>query len=319
MNIQMKSLALVSSVALITACGGSSSGDSSTPAPENSVAISDTNARNLALDAYNSAFVIFSGALESTNNTSANTASNSQSSSSSSSSRSISSFKLLISGDRSETFANKTTELTTNCSGGGSIVVTEVDNEPEGQINSGDSYTVAYTNCIEGLSTTNGSASFTFNNIADTSATVTFSFNNFSTVTPDYSSNINGSMSMSYSENGATDTFSITSPSISMSYNGESVTLTNYSIVATETGTQQTLDIDYVLTTPEGTVTVVTDPVFQGSVFDDCPTLGTMTITGTNGSSASLNANTGNPNTLLLTINNGSSTTTETINCSDLN
>ncbi|MCP4406758.1 MAG: hypothetical protein GY807_03190 [Gammaproteobacteria bacterium] len=312
MNIQTRFLAIAvaASFALITACGGgddindnssSSSGDGNTSAAQ----IDSTNGKNLAVNAYDKAFFIRDlGGL-----TSLAPAVNGAPKSASSTSM-ITQLRGAI--------ANKTTELDITCTGGGTLQIIFDDLVPEDMPSAGDSFTVTARNCIEGPDTLNGVFSFVIDSVNEGSGSFTFSFTNFSVISGADTDTANGSMTIAFSNNGLTETTSITIVSLTVTSNSEMFSLTNYSAVVTVTGSAYTYDADYMLASPQGQITVITDPAFQG-ISNLCPTVGTMTISASDGSLAILNADTGDPNTMLLTINDGAATTTETVNCNELN
>lgn len=67
----------------------------------------------------------------------------------------------------------------------------------------------------------------------------------------------------------------------------------------------------------QGSISIDTSPSFTGSIDDDYPTSGTLTITGSN-SSVELNADTGNDDTVLMTINENGSTSSKEVSWESL-
>ncbi|MEM7209098.1 MAG: hypothetical protein AAF434_14845 [Pseudomonadota bacterium] len=309
MTTVFKPLIIASSIVFLTACGGgggSSDDDDNDNDPGNSeeLAIDTSNAKGITIDAYRSAYFT-QGATDFVDLTAKRVAGKGVSVDEMSFNEKV----ILLSGFRDTTVVD--------CAEGGTITLTFTDALPEGA-SAGDSFDINADNCSNGISTQNGGVSFEINSFSETDASFTFSYNNLNITSGSDTVNANGSITMSVSDNGTTETISITSSQLSISYNSDVVTLTNYSVIATLTGFTATLDADYTITTPEGSVTVTTDPRFEGPTFNACPIVGTMTISGSDGTSVSLNADTGNANTMLLTINNGSSVTTDTIVCSEL-
>ena len=143
---------------------------------------------------------------------------------------------------------------------------------------------------------------------------------NLNTVVDGLAVTSNGSMEVSLIDTGTTTTFTISSSSMTGTVGAETITMTNLTATVTETSTGYTSDLS--MTTASnaigGSVVIDTDPVFEYGLFDTYPSTGTLTVTGADGTYVSLNADTGDINTVMITIFDGTTTTSEVIPWSQL-
>ena len=132
------------------------------------------------------------------------------------------------------------------------------------------------------------------------SGSITLGYNNFTIVDSTPSTGVtigfDGSMTMSYSDNGTLFTASMTGASFTATVTGiGSVTYTNFTMTATATSLTETFYVDMAISmTPTGgstgTVNISTPTTFSGPV-DGNPTSGQMRIDGANGSYMTITVN----------------------------
>jgi hypothetical protein len=191
---------------------------------------------------------------------------------------------------------------TMDCTISGSISMTVDDADNNGQLSDGDSMSFTANNCTEeGGMVMKGSVSM--NNVSVTgdpqtplsafSIRLSIQVNNFTVTEGAESVALNGGMTMAEStSDGVSFTHSITGSSIQVTEGGVAASLSNFSIEATEDNNTlaNTLDLNATVSSPEigGSVTIVTDTVFQGDGLSDYPSSGQATITGANNSSVAL-------------------------------
>lgn len=318
MDTTVRQLFLAASMVLLTACGGTGSTDDSNTRP---IQLSSTNARGLAINTYILAPLTLSA--QGITNTTFGIADADETGGNGTPAPApqpnLTSVTTYI---EPGALASKTEENINACPGGGTETITIVDNGPEEEFNSGDSATIIYDNCLDDTILTDGDVSMLINSIGENSAEVTFAYNNLIAETSSDTLNFNGNVIIDYFNNSSTETetTSFTSTALTITYNGSVLTFSDYNFTITESDNQETNSLDYFLTTPAGSVTVTTNPVFQRFYAgnSECATMGAMTIVGANGTSILLDANTGNTDTFLMTVNDGVATTTEFIDCDDL-
>lgn len=106
-------------------------------------------------------------------------------------------------------------------------------------------------------------------------------------------------------------------------FDGESISFNPLTYAFTQTGSQYTYDYNTTVSGSaiKGTISVATGPALTGTIDDEgednYPTGGKLTITGTN-SSIVLDANTDDPDTVLMTIDENGTVTSETISWDEL-
>ncbi|MGB5408601.1 MAG: hypothetical protein WBN08_14375 [Thiogranum sp.] len=183
------------------------------------------------------------------------------------------------------------------CTNSGSMTITFDDADNDQQLSTGDSMSFAANDCTEPGMIMNGSVSM--NNVsvsgdpqsAPHSLQLSIQANNFIVTEGVESIALNGGMTMAEStSDGLLFTHSITGSSIQVTEGGVAAGLSNFSIEATEDTLTYTLDLNATVSSPEigGSVTIVTDTVFQADSLAAYPSSGQATITGANNSRVTL-------------------------------
>lgn len=171
----------------------------------------------------------------------------------------------------------------------------------------GDSVTMTYSNCNDGVSITNGSMAFTINTLSGTmggvgtpttplTAGFTMTFNSFSTkdIATNATDSINGNMTFTTSDDGTVTTGSMSGNSLVMvsSVDG-TYQMSNYSITFSDDISTGAYSFAVTMTTADatmgGSVTLTTTTPFTGIGAND-PTAGVMVITGASNSTLTLTA-----------------------------
>ncbi len=283
--------ALVTTCLVLTACGGSSGG-SSTPDPvidPNAQAFFNADAKFGYADTLLGKFLGFF--------------------------RSASSIPTGISGKR--TIA-ALTEQTTNCTDGGSVGLSlttdDVTDEPTAA-------SISFNNCQEGSETSSGSLSISasFDDLSENgSATITA--NNFSVTGGAEPVALNGTVTMAVQTNGAETTATINGPNMSMTSGNETIVFSNYSLTVVDNEATDVSALSASLTLAsniDGTITVTIDPPLTSDGISDYPLTGQLVMTHSDGSSLTMNADNGNPNTFDYSINDRGAISTGVANWSD--
>jgi len=112
-------------------------------------------------------------------------------------------------------------------------------------------------------------------------------------------------------DDGEGEVVIIVSNHLSISDQGETVVFDNLLIATAKTESSYVVDFDAELTTSEGKIIIETEPNFKGKNSSPNPDTGIMTVKGANGSFVSLDADTGSNETVLVTVNDGTSTQSE--------
>jgi hypothetical protein len=196
---------------------------------------------------------------------------------------------------------------TGTCSGGGTISVT-VSEAVLGQISNGDGMSITASNCAESGVIENGTIQFTFNNITGTiastqawGATLALNFTNFSEQADSQTLSANGDLTLAYSQtaNAASSTSTESGSSLQMNMTGNAGAvnrnLTAYNLTETVTSsTDSSFSANYTVTgsspalgNTDFTVTTTTPFVTNGTTY---PSVGSMTVTAADNSSATLTA-----------------------------
>lgn len=226
----------------------------------------------------------------------------------------------LASANASASLTGVVVSETMPCTSGSiSITFDDIDNNQE--LSTGDSMSFTANDCTEDGMVMNGSVSI--NNVTVSGDPQTplspysmqfgIQANNFTVTEGIESVALNGSMTMSEStSDGILFTHSITGSSIQVTEGGVSASLTNFNIQSTEDTLAYTLDLNATVSSPEigGSVTIVTDTIFQGDSLADYPSSGQATITGANNSRVTLIAM--GPNNVRLEIDEDGNGTAET-------
>ena len=324
MKKSLKQLTVITSAILLIACGGSDNGDDgNSNNPTNAIPLNSGNARDIAVNTYTLAsLTIAARGLINTTFEIDDAQNGSNSNNGEAPSVPQPDPASFVSRGADLLLSKTSEEDAPACPGGGTETITIVDTAPEDDFNDGDSATITYANCIQDNNdpiTVNGSASMLINSIDDNNANIAFSFNSLSAASNGDTLVFNGSLIIDHSNDSSTETETtrITSSSFTITYNNNVFTFSDYSYINTFGNNGETEDLDYIFTSPAGSVTVTTNPILTNTDDSECPTFGVVTITGAN-SSIVLDANTGDQNTFLMTVNDGVATTTESIDCDDL-
>ena len=154
----------------------------------------------------------------------------------------------------------------------------------------------------------------------ETSGTATLNINNL-TVTGAEPVAMNGQTNVATSVAGDQTTATISGPGLTMTADGETITFANYSMTVVDNETNGATSVAASMTVQssvDGTITLDISPAL--SIPDDSydyPTSGTLTMTHSDGSSLTIDANTGNPETFNYIINENGATSSGTENWID--
>lgn len=235
------------------------------------------------------------------------------------------------SGSGSSSSRQARAALTNSCTHGGTETFDFGDGDS--QIEIGDYFSMSENSCAEQefdeagqpyIATTSSSMRLDIsavNGENDLSFTLSMSE---STITDNgHSSSMQGSGSMSFSLDGNGGQQAAGNMQISATMDGETINFDPINYNFSQTGNQYSYD--YSMTASgsgiNGSMTAATNPPFTGTVDGGgdtgAPTAGILTITGGN-SSIILDAGTGNPDTVLMTINENGTITSEEIDWDDL-
>lgn len=216
------------------------------------------------------------------------------------------------------------------CPGGGSATVS-INAASASQVQSGDRLSVSASNCSENGTLINGSVDFLFNSVTGTvsssgawSASMTMNYSAFSVTSGGMSVQANGNMTVNYAQTGDTAwaaQMSGTSFNVDLTKSDSSVikrTLSNYSLKSSAQGGVTAFEGNYTLTgtSPKlGTVSfgVKTNTPFKTLDGSANPYTGSVTVTGANGSNATLTA-IDNANVRIDIDKNGDGVTDDTVN-----
>jgi hypothetical protein len=223
------------------------------------------------------------------------------------------------------------------CGVGGSVSFTFNDADDSTELSAGDSLSVDFLRCDDGsgieidggISLTIGSLVLDTNTNEPLALDWTFTFSALSVVGGGETLLLDGGYQLSLAYDPSTDqgNFSFSGTRLAASFTSpsevEAFALTNFSISYLEDSFNQTYvyDADYTLasTDIDGVVTVVTDPVFTGTLDfstipaePNYPETGVLVAQGANGTSVQLDAATNNVATVELTITTTTPTLTTT-------
>lgn len=321
---KLNSALLLSAAAGLAACGGGSGGGSDASAGADPVAISATNAPQVAGAAYDASVSLEGAGLGGAGFLTGVVAV--------SGADGIDMVEVIV--DRlkaSQTwFADQQAAFVTgavvtateNCTDGGSFSFTLNDADDNQELSSGDSVSATFNSCSEGGTVLNGVLSI--NNIAITgdpagfpySLQLTIQANNFSVTEASETASLNGALTLGRStSDGVSFSSSISGTSIALTENGGAATLSAFQLGSTEdiSSGAYSFDMTATVSSPDigGAVSIVTDVTFEGVDPAD-PYVGEATITGANNSSVTLIA-LDEINVRLLVDENGDGATDATI------
>ncbi|MEZ2354794.1 hypothetical protein [Caballeronia sp. RCC_10] len=192
------------------------------------------------------------------------------------------------------------------CSGGGSISVTATE-AVQGVISNGDSMSISANNCSENGEVINGQLAFTFSNLSGSigssaawSATLGLKYTNLTLKSGGVTIAANGDMTLSYNQSKyQVATAVISGSSLQMDLTKSDATfisrkLTGYGMTASVNGSNNTSSANFTLTGNSPKVGNVSFVVKTNTPFAAVgtanPSVGSMTVTAVNKSSATLTA-----------------------------
>lgn len=199
-----------------------------------------------------------------------------------------------------------TASSTGACASGGTISVSVSEAIP-GTVSNGDSMSITANNCSENGEIINGQLTYGFSNLSGTigsgtawGATLTLNYSNLTLQSGGVTISANGDMSLSYSQSGSQNaTASVSGSSLQMNLsesNGTVIsrTLTSYSFNGSINGTSNTSSANFTLTGSSPKLGSVTYSVKTNTPFEAIgaanPSVGSMTVTAADKSSATLTA-----------------------------
>ncbi|MBI5889843.1 MAG: hypothetical protein HZB47_04100 [Nitrosomonadales bacterium] len=199
-----------------------------------------------------------------------------------------------------------------NCATSGTMTLTLNDANNSQTFDVGDSYTIAFSNCVGNGYTDNGSMTFSISSLSGGTGVAgstgtpqapfvtafTLTFNNYSSTYLSSTESINGDISFSTSDDGTNTTATMYGTSLTVSSTAVGTSsMTNYSISYTGANTPTTstpysfsVQMTVADSTMGGSVTISTPTAFTGVGISN-PTAGQMVITGANNSTLTLTAN----------------------------
>lgn len=215
----------------------------------------------------------------------------------------------LIQARLNSTLAGVIQSETVPCTVLGSLTVSGVDADNNGEASVGDSLTVSSNGCLEPQGALGGTLSFVINSLTGTvgsdhySASLAMTFGNFSLTNSGASASVNGDLALSVAATGvnsATETLSTPSLSVAGTYGGVTRTrsLVNYSASTTTTpdatyGILTSYSMSGFLTSSalsSQTISFATHAPFVRRGADYYPSTGVMLITGANNTQIRLTA-----------------------------
>jgi len=220
---------------------------------------------------------------------------------------------LLSNGLIDELSSRQTYQENRNCAQGGNATVTFDDANNNNTPDAGDSLAFDAINCATGEYVLNGGLKIMILALEETENDTSFSFD----ITYDSlavieqasgdKSDLNGGVMISFDSNDARERIYLSSDRLDYTANGQALTYTNYSdeliVFSDETWTRE-LVYSASGSIIGGRFTAKTDPIGQGDLsISEYPLSGVFTFTGSDGSFVSLDAGTGDPDTVMININ----------------
>lgn len=174
---------------------------------------------------------------------------------------------------------------------------------------------IVFNNCVVGGQTSTGTMSFSSSSSSN-SETLNVSFSDFATRGPEGDSSIDGDVSMEFGENGSG---SISGSQLTLVTDGETTTFSNFGLhgaLNDTTGESSVSGQAVIASSTDGTIQFNIDPALTGPA-DGNPTVGQLSLMHSDGSSLTIDANTGNPDTYSYTIFGNGSTSSGVGNWDD--
>ena len=205
-------------------------------------------------------------------------------------------------------------ENTVECDSG-SLTLTWNDADNSEELDSGDTLTAAYDMCVfeydDSSLTTDGNIVIRINagDFESTSSDITGTYQNLLMFSSEEYSRLDGSMRIASDFSGNVESVLMSSDALLVEGTDEAMHVSGFALDNTyDTGTNiwtMSYDAELKYTKLEGNVAIDTLMTFEG-IYSDEPTVGEMQITGANGSYVLIDANTGDDDTVYVTIYDGS-------------
>ena len=175
--------------------------------------------------------------------------------------------------------------------------------------------TVTFSGCNEGQGAINGSITVTGTGDLNGTFNGSFAFNNL-TIVGSLNYGLNGTLNVSYSDNGTIETGTVSSTIIQIKEGADVTDITNLNLSYTENSSDGTSSetVNYTVnsTRLNGSVTVATTQTIFYRNNQDYPYVGQIEITGASGTTIRLTATNDDPTdttAVIKQVNNGSTTT----------
>lgn len=201
------------------------------------------------------------------------------------------------------------------CASGGTISNTVTSSDSTGEI---ASVTMSFNNCLSDGNLSNGSVSLSVSG-TETNQSVAIDFNQFRSVEGGDTSSIDGAININAVQSGSTFLTTISGSNITMVSAGETVAITNYNLRSEvdDISGATSLEGGSTIITGAGALTMSISPALSVAGNADYPSTGVIAWSHSDGSSLSIDADTGNGDTFNYVIGDGSSTTSGVGNWSE--
>ena len=201
------------------------------------------------------------------------------------------------------------------CASSGTISNTVTSNDSTGKITA---VTMSFNNCLSDGNLSNGSISFAVSG-TETNQSVAVDFNQFRSVDGGDTSSIDGAININAVQSGTTFLTTISGSNITMVSAGETVAITNYNLRSEvdDISGATSLEGGSTITTGAGALTMSISPALSVAGNADYPSTGVIAWSHSDGSSLSIDADTGNAATFNYVISDGVSTTSGVSNWSE--
>jgi len=213
------------------------------------------------------------------------------------------------SGDSAKRAIARTETETESCADGGTFTVSsEFDDVTDEQT----AVSISIDNCIEDGETGNGDITVNLLDAPGDVEAFSLTADNLTITGGDEDIALDGTVNLQDQFNNAGSTFSISGPNLSVTAGSETIVLSDYSITVIENDFEDTAELSASVTVAssvDGMITLVIDPPLSSDSDAEFPLSGTITMTHADGSSLTLNADNGNPETFDFTINDNGSIT----------
>ena len=216
-------------------------------------------------------------------------------------------------------FILATQNFTEECPGGGSIDLSQTTDDLTGELTAAG---IEFENCVDGSETSDGGITISGSALSDNadSGTVSINIDNFSVTGADPVA-MNGEINASTTLVGDETTATVNGSGLTLTAEGETITFSNYSVTAVSNDTTGAATLSASLTvnsSVDGTIAMnINPPLAAPDDSTDFPLTGTIVMTHSDGSSLTINADTGNPATFSYTVTENGATTSGTANWAD--